>query len=212
MRKKTVARIAKWLFFVAYALFMRAQWMFGSKNAPASAFTWKHAWFFLWHHFCWGAGRWLLGHIVRIRPLACELSPDAAGHYQRFSELAARDFSTLKLEERFLRPTRYRLAKDTVEELCLLYAALAACAPWQYGTAARILARKKSRNICLTACALFCISLFYGDTASAFSTRLSFFSFIAMCISSGGWYASACICRIAIAAERLGAYNKPERR
>lgn len=201
--------LLKRLLFIVYVFWKRLTWRFSTTRsdaseqaAPETVFVWKDAWFLFWHLFFWGFGRWCSAHWKEVRPLEAwgELPPEAEEHYARFGELAARDSTHRRLDERILRPSQYRLSEEAARELCAFYGYLAKLAPWQYGLEARLLARRRSGRNAITALLAFvflCLPVLPATPAFAFLTLLAF---LLMLATFAGWCASLAIARIAKAA------------
>ena len=182
---------------------LRALFDRGQTVAAQQTFIWKDSWFLLWHFFLWGNVRWVLAHFTTVTPLACDRSSELAAYHRRFSELAERDSTSRKVEERIMKPTRYRLAGDSAKELCLLYGCIAAMAPWQYGLPARLRARRRMRYASGISLLVFIGACALSPPDSEFFGRLILVSFLSFLVAIAGWRADSSLCRMAAEAQRL---------
>lgn len=198
----------KRLIFQVYVLFHRKGAMPAQPAAPP-IFIWKHSWLFFWHRFFWSLGRGLSSYVTEVPPLLGEeLSPKALRHYERFNELASRDYAALSFQEKIIRPTRYILAHDTATELCLFYTCIADVAPWQYGIPARERACRTLRNIFLITLFLFIVLCNVYVATVPFLAWSGFILFNGLMLSGVGWYADACLLKMAREGARLRAEEK----
>lgn len=166
-------------------------------------FIWKHFWFFSWHFMFWSMGRWILAHWKSVRPILQMPGPEARKHHDLFCAIVTRDNKERSLTDRLIQPTRYRLSPEAARELCLYYGTFVDVAPWQYGTAHRCRAKKRTRNVFLISLAAFtttCYLYIPGSPFFAWTTLLLFFLALG---SLSGWYASACLHDLAVGAEKL---------
>jgi hypothetical protein len=195
------------LLFHIYVYFIQRQAPISVREAPR--FIWKYAWFFFWHRFFWASGRGLLSWFTQVRPLLGEeLSEEAHRHYDRFNELAARDFRALSFQNKVIHPTRYKLAPDTAKELCLFYMCIAEVAPWQYGVEARHVAKLRMRNYFLLSLLGFIVLCNVYVAGSALFAWTGYMLFNALLLTGAGWYADSALHLIAREGERIRAEEK----
>lgn len=94
--------------FWCYVACVRTRRWFGALVAEEKeaepVFIWKDAYFFFWHWFFWGSGRWIVAHFTPVRPFAREMTADTEAHYRRFNELADHDSKARPVEQRIIRP------------------------------------------------------------------------------------------------------------
>ncbi len=199
--------LLKRLLFRCYVAWSYLRWWFArvvaDEKEAEQVLIWKDAWFFLWHVFFWGGGRWFMSHFTKVRPLEGELSPDAEKHYRLFSELASRDAKARSLDQRIIRPTHYRLSKEAAKEFCIFYAYVADIAPWQYGIEKRKVARRRMGFGALLSAGAFFVSLSPIVPDSHFFAWVSLAAFFAMIGYFAGWCASLSLYRTACEAKRI---------
>jgi len=193
------------MFFAVYVALVRFRALFGRGQTVVApqTFIWKDSWFLLWHFFLWGSVRWVLAHFTTVTPLACNRSSELVSHHQRFNELAERDSTSRPMEERIMKPTRYRLAEDTAKELCLLYGCIAAMAPWQYGLPARLRARRRMRHASGVSLIVFIGACALSPPGSELFGRFILISLLSFLVAIAGWRADSSLCRMAYEVERL---------